>query len=68
MGGPERVKTKLESYGHQEYNNDQIKNQIQERLNNNLELLGRSFILTKDEESLPQYLKDNKDKYNYLFK
>jgi beta-1,4-mannosyl-glycoprotein beta-1,4-N-acetylglucosaminyltransferase len=68
MGGPERVKTKLESYGHQEYNNDQVKNQIEERLNNNLELLGRSFILTKDEESLPQYLKDNKDKYNYLFK
>jgi beta-1,4-mannosyl-glycoprotein beta-1,4-N-acetylglucosaminyltransferase len=68
MGGPERIKTKLESYGHQEYNNDQVKNQIQERLNNNLELLGRSFILTKDEESLPQYLKDNKDKYSYLFK
>jgi beta-1,4-mannosyl-glycoprotein beta-1,4-N-acetylglucosaminyltransferase len=68
MGGPERIKTKLESYGHQEYNNNQIKNQIQERLNNNLELLGRSFILTKDEENLPEYLKNNKNKYKHLFK
>lgn len=68
MGGPDRIKTKLESYGHQEYNNDQVKNDIENKLANNLELLGRSFILTKDEESLPQYLKDNKQKYNYLFK
>lgn len=68
MGGADRVKTKLESYGHQEFNNDLVKNQIQERLDNNLELLGRSFILTKDEDSLPKYLKDNKEKYSYLFK
>ena len=68
MGGPDRIKTKLESYGHQEYNNDHVKNDIENKLANNLELLGRSFILTKDEDSLPQYLKDNKEKYSYLFK
>lgn len=68
IGGPERVKIKLESYGHQEYNNKETKNQIKERLDNGLEILGRPFILTQDEENLPQYLKDNKQKYQHLFK
>jgi beta-1,4-mannosyl-glycoprotein beta-1,4-N-acetylglucosaminyltransferase len=68
MGGPERIKTKLESYGHQEYNNKGVKDQIEYRLKNNMELLGRSFSLTTDEERLPEYLKNNKDKYKHLFK
>jgi len=68
MGGPERVKTKLESYGHQEYNNNQVKDSIEYKLKNNQEILGRNFTLTLDEENLPQYLKNNKEKYNYLFK
>jgi beta-1,4-mannosyl-glycoprotein beta-1,4-N-acetylglucosaminyltransferase len=68
MGGPDRVKIKLESYGHQEFNNDYVKNDIENKLANNLEVLGRSFTLTEDESSLPQYLKDNKEKYKHLFK
>ena len=68
MGGPDRIKAKLESYGHQEYNNDIVKNDIEHKLANNLELLGRNFILTKDEESLPRYLQLNREKYSYLFK
>ena len=68
MGGPDRIKAKLESYGHQEYNISQVKDDIENKLNQGLEILGRSFILTKDEESIPQYLKDNKEKYSYLFK
>ena len=68
MGGPDRIKAKLESYGHQEYNISQVKDDIENKLNQGLEILGRSFILTKDEESIPQYLKVNKEKYSYLFK
>jgi beta-1,4-mannosyl-glycoprotein beta-1,4-N-acetylglucosaminyltransferase len=68
IGGPDRIKTKLESYGHQEYNNDAVKQDIEYRLANNLEILGRSFILSIDEEKLPMYLKENKHQYKHLFK
>jgi hypothetical protein len=68
MGGPERIKLKIESYGHQEYNNNNIKDSVEYRLSNNKDVLGRDFSFIIDEESLPEYLKNNKQKYNYLFK
>lgn len=73
MGGSDMIKLKLESYGHQEYNNDSIKNEIQNRLDNNIEVIssyyhGRNYKLTINEDSLPKYIKDNKKKYKHLFK
>lgn len=68
IGGPDRIRTKLESYGHQEYNNDAVKQEIEHRLQNNLEVLGRSFILSIEEENLPVFLKQNKQTYIHLFK
>jgi beta-1,4-mannosyl-glycoprotein beta-1,4-N-acetylglucosaminyltransferase len=43
QGGLERIKTKLENFGHQEYNNDQVKNMVQSRLDAGLDVLGRPF-------------------------
>lgn len=73
MGGPEMIKLKLESYGHQEFNNDVVKSQIEERLKNNVEVIashyhGRNFKLAINESNLPKYLLENKEKYRYLFK
>lgn len=68
QGGAERVKNKIENYGHQEYNNDSIKNLIDQRLNSGLDVLGRSFNCVIDEDSLPNYLKQNKNKYKNFFK
>lgn len=68
MGGPDKIKIKLESYGHQEYNNDVIKNNIEDKLTNNLEIFGRPFMFLKTEEILPEYIKNNKNKYIHLFK
>lgn len=68
QGGIEKIKTKLENFGHQEYNNDRIKNTIQHRLDSGMDVLGRPFACVIDEDSLPRYLKNNKEKYKHLFK
>ena len=69
MGGPEQVKLKLESYGHQEYNNEAIKSNVEKLLENNQDVLGRNnFRLWKDELDLPSYIKENRHKYQKYFK
>jgi beta-1,4-mannosyl-glycoprotein beta-1,4-N-acetylglucosaminyltransferase len=69
MGGVEQVKKKLEAYGHQEYNNDNIKNNVQNLLNEGKDVLGRNeFQFWLDESQLPKYILDNKEKYKQFFK
>ena len=41
MGGPERIKTKIESYSHQEFNNPYYLNSIEEKIKQNKDLFGR---------------------------
>jgi beta-1,4-mannosyl-glycoprotein beta-1,4-N-acetylglucosaminyltransferase len=67
IGNQDFIRQKLESYGHQEYNNDFVKNCIQFAINQNVDFLGRGFNLMKDESNLPEYLKNNKEKYKHLF-
>ncbi len=73
MGGPDMIKLKLESYGHQEYNNDAVKNNIENNLKNNIEVIGsyyhgRNYKLTHNEDNLPEYIKSNREEYIHLFK
>lgn len=69
MGGEEQIKLKLESYGHQEYNNDLVKNEIKNNIESNRDILGRSnFKFWIDESDLPSYILKNKEKYKHLFK
>lgn len=69
MGGIDQIKLKLNAYGHQEYNNDYIKNNIQNSLNENKDVLGRNeFKFWLDESELPEYLIKNKQKYIKFFK
>jgi len=73
MGGTDMIRLKLESYGHQEFNNDTVKNDIENKLKNNIEVIsshyhGRNYKLTINEDNLPKYIKDNKQKYKHLFK
>jgi beta-1,4-mannosyl-glycoprotein beta-1,4-N-acetylglucosaminyltransferase len=69
MGGTDQIKLKLESYGHQEYNNDSIKNSIETNLQNNRDVLGRShFSFWLDESQLPEHVIKNKHKYKKFFK
>lgn len=43
MGGYDRIKTKIESYSHQEFNNDYVKNNIKNNLINMKDVLGRDI-------------------------
>lgn len=68
QGGLDKIKTKLENFGHQEYNNDEVKNLIATRLNRGEDVLGRPFSCIIDSDSLPKYIKNNRQKYNNMFK
>lgn len=74
MGGAEEIKRKLESYDHQEYNKDEIKEDLEFNIKNGFDYVGREvdwqgkpFEMWKSEVDLPTYLLDNKDKYAHLF-
>lgn len=67
-GGAEGIKTKLESYGHQEFNNPTIKSNLQTNLTLNRDYRGRNLNFWVDETSWPQYLKDNREKYVHLLR
>ncbi len=68
LGGADRIKQKIESYGHQEFNNDEIKTQIEKRIINNEDFIGRKFKFWVDESNLPKYLLDNNARYKTFFK
>lgn len=69
MGGVEQIKKKLDAYGHQEYNNESVKSRVEENLQSNRDVLGRSeFRFWIDESQLPKYVIENKQKYVKLFK
>jgi hypothetical protein len=42
MGGPERVRTKIESYSHQEFNNPYYIDNIQNKISQNKDLFNRT--------------------------
>jgi len=72
MGGESRVKYKLESFSHQEYNNNHVKSNIEYKLKNNLDLFGRMSkmsIINLDSYNYPSVFLDLvKNKYPYLIK
>jgi hypothetical protein len=67
MGGHENVKKKLtDSYTNESYATSQVLNNLERNINANLDFLGRQFNYTRDESGWPQYLQDNKTRYNFL--
>ncbi len=75
MGGPEMIRRKLESYDHQEFNNELVKGDLEFKIENDEDYVGREvdwqgkpFEFHVDESELPQYLLDNKEKYHAYFK
>ncbi len=68
QGGAERMKKKLESYGHQEFNTHEIKSQLENALLENRDYRGRNLKFWLDESELPDYVIENKTKYSHLFR
>lgn len=62
------LKRKLEdSYTEDTYASPEIMANLEQNIENNTDFLGRPFQFWTDESELPQYLKDNKQKYEHLF-
>lgn len=61
LGGESQIKYKLESFSHQEYNNDNIKQNIQNCLLNNSDVLGRNiyYKVVSLDDSFPEYILNN---------
>lgn len=68
QGGIEKIKEKIESYSHEEINNEKIKSKIKDVIIKNKDIRGRYIRFWKDESGLPKYLLENKEKYINLFK
>lgn len=81
MGGIQRIKTKIQSYAHQEFNHPSVLNSIQSKVDNNLDLYNRGSykdplqefyfdnMIQVDLNKFPEKMIDLiKQKYNYLIK
>lgn len=75
MGGPDQIRLKLASYDHQEFNNEDIRTDIEHKIENGEDYVGRSqdwmgkpFEFWVDESMLPRYLLENKEQYAKYFK
>lgn len=68
MGGIDKLKYKIESYGHQEYNTLQIKDNLENRMNQNADYIGRNFKMWVDESDWPPWLKEHRQDYKHLLK
>ncbi len=68
MGGEEKLRHKIESNGHQEFNTPEIKNQVKHNITANKDYVGRDFTFNTDETEWPEYLVKNKSRYKDLLK
>lgn len=67
LGGEDKIKQKIESFSHQEYNNSSIKNNIKNCLDKNVDIFGRTMnfkFIELSEDNFPKYILDNREKYN----
>lgn len=64
----ERVKYKIKSAAHQEYNNRSILSKVRKNIKNQQDIFGRDaqIVQVKIDETYPAYLRKNIDKYQYL--
>lgn len=71
LGGEEMIKYKLESFSHQEYNNEKIKLNIKNCINENIDILGRNEhykLVQIENNNFPEYIIKNVKKYSHLIK
>lgn len=70
MGGSDRVKSKIRSYGHQEYNNNYILDAVSSKIENGQDVLCRNIsIFEYDTSQYPNNMMNLvDDKYSYLLK
>lgn len=68
MGGIDKLKYKIESYGHQEFNTPEVKDNLEKRIESNQDYIGRDFKMWIDESDWPPWLKEHREDYKHLLK
>lgn len=71
IGDADFIRNKIEAFAHNEFDNDSVKNGIEQRIENNTDTLGRALelkLVDLDSDFYPRYLRDNKDKYSKYIK
>lgn len=65
LGGVEAIKLKLQSYAHQEFNNDEVFGRLGDYLIQKKDALGRlyQYEVVPIDENYPKYLRENPDKF-----
>jgi beta-1,4-mannosyl-glycoprotein beta-1,4-N-acetylglucosaminyltransferase len=69
MGGPERVKTKITSYSHQDLNNPYVISSVENNIENAIDPFFRgSLTKVEIDNTYPEYLLNNLDRYSHMIK
>lgn len=69
QGGAEQITKKVEaSYSQDDYNTDDVKSKIAERMKSNTDYIGRGFRFWTEEKKLPKFLLEHKQNYRSYFK
>ena len=66
--GYDKIVEKLNSYSHQEFNNEFVLSKLAKRIEENIDFIGRDFKFWVDESDWPEYLKNNRQHYQYMLK
>ena len=69
MGGPEKVKHKIQSFSAQEMNNKRVIDSIESNIENGIDPFFRGNLTTVEiDNSYPEYLLNNLEKYKHMIK
>ncbi len=69
MGGLEQIRRKLDaSYTKESYNTPDVQQQLEGRIRENKDYMGRVFKFLIDESDLPEYILKNRNRYEQYFK
>jgi beta-1,4-mannosyl-glycoprotein beta-1,4-N-acetylglucosaminyltransferase len=66
LGGEDKIKQKLNGYGHQEHNHDGVKNSLGSNITGNQDILGRTWMGTRIvplDSDLPDEIVNNPERY-----
>jgi len=70
LGGVDTIKKKIQSYAHEEYDNEETLNKVAERMSNNEDIFNRGFVLETVplDGSYPDYILSNQYKLSHLIR
>jgi beta-1,4-mannosyl-glycoprotein beta-1,4-N-acetylglucosaminyltransferase len=69
LGGPEKIREKINAFSHQEMNIPKFTGNIDERVEKGIDLFDRNYKFERvDLKEMPEYIINNANKYQHLFR